>query len=124
MVDTSVTDEAMVRMYEKAFTAYVCKQFTGEPEFNIDSPTQMARLMYEILKLPVRIANKLTDVQRAAGKTTGNPKTDDLAVQNALHFDGNDSNAVPARSSTTALTGRSLTGGTACCTLVQTNVPQ
>jgi DNA polymerase I-like protein with 3'-5' exonuclease and polymerase domains/5'-3' exonuclease len=92
MVDTSVTDEAMVRMYEKAFTAYVCKQFTGEPEFNIDSPTQMARLMYEILKLPVRIANKLTDVQRAAGKTTGNPKTDDLAVQNALHFDGNDSN--------------------------------
>ncbi len=70
------------------FNKYVCSYFKGEPNFNSDSPLQMKKLLYETLGLPVRLSNKVTDAQRAKGERTGTPKTDDLAVQTALHFDG------------------------------------
>jgi DNA polymerase I-like protein with 3'-5' exonuclease and polymerase domains/5'-3' exonuclease len=69
------------------FNAYVKSKFSGEPVFNSDSPVQMKRLMYETLKLPVRLTNKVTDIQRSKGITVGTPKTDDLAMQTAIYFD-------------------------------------
>lgn len=71
----------------EAFTKYVQDKFSGEPIFNSDSPVQMKKLMYETLGLPIRLTNKVTDAQRARGERTGTPKTDDLAVQSALHYD-------------------------------------
>lgn len=71
----------------EVFTAYVNEKFAGEPIFNSDSPVQMKKLMYETLKLPIRLTNKVTDAQRARGETVGTSKTDSLAVQTALHYD-------------------------------------
>jgi DNA polymerase I-like protein with 3'-5' exonuclease and polymerase domains len=71
----------------EAFTGYVQSHFAGEPIFNSDSPVQMKKLMYETLGLPVRLSNKVTEIQRKKGANTGTPKTDDLAIQTALHFD-------------------------------------
>jgi DNA polymerase I-like protein with 3'-5' exonuclease and polymerase domains len=81
-VDKEKTPEAV-----QAFNAYVLGRFKGEPEFNADSPVQMKRLLYETLGLPVRLTNKVTDAQRAKGETQGTAKTDDLALQTALHYD-------------------------------------
>jgi DNA polymerase I-like protein with 3'-5' exonuclease and polymerase domains len=81
-LDKEKTPEAL-----EAFTKYVLSFFKGDPDFNSDSPTQMKKLMYETMALPVRLSNKLTEIQRAKGEKTGTPKTDDLAIQHALHFD-------------------------------------
>jgi len=61
--------------------------FKGEPEFNADSPKQMQKLLYEVMGLPIRIRNKPTANMRAAGIREGTPKTDDLAIESALHYD-------------------------------------
>jgi DNA polymerase I-like protein with 3'-5' exonuclease and polymerase domains/5'-3' exonuclease len=61
--------------------------FKGEPEFNLDSPVQKSRLLYEVMKLPVRLRNKATDTMRAKGQNEGNPRADDLAMQWALQND-------------------------------------
>jgi DNA polymerase I-like protein with 3'-5' exonuclease and polymerase domains/5'-3' exonuclease len=69
------------------FNKYILSKFLGEPVFNLDSPVQMKKLMYEVLNLPVRLTNKVTDVQRANGVSIGTAKTDDLAIQSAIHYD-------------------------------------
>jgi 5'-3' exonuclease len=81
-LDKEKTPEAL-----EGFTRYVRSFFKGDPDFNSDSPVQMKKLMYETMGLPIRLSNKLTDAQRIKGEKTGTPKTDDLAIQHALHFD-------------------------------------
>lgn len=61
-------------------------KFDGRPEFNVGSPKQMQRLLYEVMGLPIRLRNKPTDLMRAAGKE-GTPQTDELAIQSAIHYD-------------------------------------
>lgn len=61
--------------------------FAGEPIFNIDSPVQNRRLMYDVMGLPVRLTNPPTDNMRAAGKYEGTPRSDALSVQFALLHD-------------------------------------
>lgn len=61
--------------------------FKGEPDFNLDSPPQISRLMYDVMKLPVRLRNKATDKQRDAGQYEGNARTDDLSMQWAMQND-------------------------------------
>lgn len=75
----------MLRQYTpEVFTKYVQAHFKGEPEINFNSPIQMQRLMYEVMNLPVRVANKPTEAARARGEVQGSPKTDELAIQYAL----------------------------------------
>jgi DNA polymerase I-like protein with 3'-5' exonuclease and polymerase domains/5'-3' exonuclease len=69
------------------FTRYVQASFRGEPVLNLNSPKQVSQLMYETLALPVRERNELTDNMIMKGVTEGNPSTDELAIQMALHFD-------------------------------------
>ncbi len=61
--------------------------FKGEPEFNPDSPKQMARLLYDVMKLPVRLRRPPTDDMRKRGVKEGNPKCDDFALQFAIKYD-------------------------------------
>lgn len=61
--------------------------FKGEPQFNIDSPPQMAHLLYTVMKLPVRLRNPVTDAQRNKGVDEGSPKTNELAMAWALQND-------------------------------------
>lgn len=95
--------------------AMVKARFSGEPDINLDSPKQVQRLLYETMKLPMRLRNRPTDgmrksipdlkrqlreakaagddaeVARVSGKLdvaqNGNPMTDDTAVDFALAFD-------------------------------------
>lgn len=67
--------------------AYALTLFNAEPDFNVDSPKQLVHLLYEVVKLPVRLRNKATDAQRAAGQRQGNPKANALALTYSLHMD-------------------------------------
>jgi DNA polymerase I-like protein with 3'-5' exonuclease and polymerase domains/5'-3' exonuclease len=69
------------------FTDHVRLHFKGEPELNLNSPKQIARLLYETLKLPVRLRGDLTETMIHRDLTEGNPATNELAVQLALHYD-------------------------------------
>lgn len=62
-------------------------KFQGAPEFNIDSPKQLSALLYETLRLPVRLRNKATDKMREDGIVQGTPKTNALALKYASHYD-------------------------------------
>lgn len=60
--------------------------FEPEPVFNLRSPKQMGELLYEVLKYPVRLRNKVTDIQRAKGQKQGNPSTnEDALVHGQIH---------------------------------------
>ena len=61
--------------------------FKPTPEFNLRSPKQMGELLYEVLKFPVRLRNKLTDIQRSKGQREGNPATNEDAVALAVIYD-------------------------------------
>ena len=65
---------------------FVQANFKASPTFNTGSPKQMGDLMYKTMKLDIRLRNKPTDNMRAVGKE-GNPQTDDVAINTALHFD-------------------------------------
>lgn len=67
--------------------AFLKVYFKGEPELNMGSPKQLQKFLYELLDLPVRLRNPLTDVMRAEHIKEGSPKTDDLAVQFAMKYD-------------------------------------
>jgi len=71
----------------KWFNDELAKRFKGEPDNPIGSPKKMAVLMYEIMKLPIRVRNKATDKMRNAGVFEGNAKTDVLAMEYALQMD-------------------------------------
>lgn len=62
----------------------VAMRFKGEPEFNMGSPTQKVKLLYEVMGLPIRVYNKPTDAAKARGERQGSPKTDNLAIMYAL----------------------------------------
>jgi 5'-3' exonuclease len=64
------------------FTLWVREHFTGEPVFKA-SNKQMIKLLYEAMKLPVRVRNKPTKIMRQKG-LPGNPKGDALALEYAL----------------------------------------
>ena len=65
------------------FTAWVRSQFKGEPLMRF-SNKQMCYLLYEVMKLPLRVTNKPTKKMRAKGIKVGNPKGDALALEYAL----------------------------------------
>lgn len=60
--------------------------FSGQPNFNFNSPDQLAKLMYKTLQLPVHIRNKQTKLQYNKGKD-GSPKTDADAIELAICYD-------------------------------------
>lgn len=62
---------------------YIKSKFSGKPEFNFNSPTQIARLLYEVMGLPVRLRNKRTETQKAKGLPPS-AKTDAAAIETAL----------------------------------------
>ena len=61
----------------------VARHFSGRPKFDVASPKQVARLVYERMGLPVRLRNKPTDVMRAKGIHEGTARTDDDALKMA-----------------------------------------
>lgn len=69
---------------------YVSQFFDGEPKLNTDSPLQMSRLLYEVMKLPVRVHNKPTKEDKAKGIKQGTPSTNVLAFASAKFYDGED----------------------------------
>ena len=62
-------------------------KFSGAPEFNIDSPKQLSALLYDTLRLPIRLRNKATDKMREEGIREGTPKTNALTLKYASHYD-------------------------------------
>jgi len=54
-------------------------------EFNVRSPKQMSKLLYDVLKLPKRIRNKPTEKMKLAGKE-GNPASNEAAILNAIAY--------------------------------------
>jgi DNA polymerase-1 len=64
--------------------AWVKRVYTGKPNFNVGSPNQIAKLMYEVIGAPVRLRNKATDAMKAKGIREGNPRTDDGAIEMAV----------------------------------------
>jgi DNA polymerase I-like protein with 3'-5' exonuclease and polymerase domains len=66
---------------------YVGVFFTGAPKINLNSPKQVAKLLYETAGLPVRLHNKPTDKMKDEGNFEGSPSTDALAIQYALIYD-------------------------------------
>ena len=65
---------------------FVQPHFQAAPSFNINSPKQMRKLLYEEMGLPIRLRNKQTDLMRLKG-VKGSPQTDDVAINSALHYD-------------------------------------
>jgi len=63
------------------------KNFKPTPEFNLRSPKQMGELLYEVLRYPVRLRNKVTDIQRSKGQREGNPSTNEDAVAHSIIYD-------------------------------------
>jgi 5'-3' exonuclease len=63
---------------------YIADHFNGEPENPVGSPKKLAKLMYEVMGLPIRVRNNPTDAMRKAGIFEGNPKTDVLAIEYAM----------------------------------------
>lgn len=57
--------------------------FSGHPEFDVASPKQVGKLLYETMGLPVRLRNKATDVMRAKGIREGTARTDDDSIKMA-----------------------------------------
>lgn len=62
----------------------IAKRYTGKPEFNVGSPKQIAHLLYDVIGMPMRMRNKVTDAMRAKGLKEGNPRTDDGAIEMAI----------------------------------------
>lgn len=60
------------------------RAFDGKPDFNIGSPKQKQALLYDTMKLPVRLRNRATDTMRKAGIREGNARTDDDAINLAI----------------------------------------
>ena len=66
--------------------AAIARHYTGKPEFNVGSPKQISKLLYEVIGMPIRLRNKATDAMRAKGIREGNPRTDDGAIDMAIKF--------------------------------------
>lgn len=77
-----MVEKCIAGEHEK-FTAWVREHFTGEPLFAI-SNKQMCKLLYEVMKLPVKVRNKPTPKMKEKGIFEGNAKGDALAIQYGL----------------------------------------
>jgi DNA polymerase I-like protein with 3'-5' exonuclease and polymerase domains len=60
-------------------------RWVPDPRFNVNSPIDCSRLMYESLNLPVRVRNKPTPLMVKKG-LPGTPSTDEDAIENAIAF--------------------------------------
>lgn len=85
--------EAMNELYRK--------HWVPRANLNVRSPTQVKELLYGTLQCPVRIRNKVTDIQRkkaqAAGvKAVGSPATNEEAINNAIAFNDTDEKGIAA----------------------------
>lgn len=71
-------------------SALAQSKFEAKPEFNVGSPKQLQKLLYETMNLPIRVFNKPTEIARKSGVKVGSPKTDELAMTYALKLDVNE----------------------------------
>ena len=62
----------------------VFNRFSGRPVFNVGSPKQISNLLYDVIKMPVRLRNKPTPKMREEGKREGTARTDDDAIAMAI----------------------------------------
>ncbi len=69
----------------KKINDYYRKHWKPVAEFNVRSPKQMSKLLYEVLKLPVRVRNSPTARMKKAGQP-GNPASNEDAIQNAIIY--------------------------------------
>lgn len=51
--------------------------FVPRVEFSANSVTQKRKLLYEVMNLPIRYYNQVTEVMEKAGRTQGDPSTDE-----------------------------------------------
>ena len=51
--------------------------FVPRVDFKVNSVIQKRKLLYEVMNLPIRYYNQVTDVMRAAGRDKGDPATDE-----------------------------------------------
>lgn len=79
--------------------------FKGAPIFNVGSPKQISKLLYEVVKMPIRLRNKATEKMRLEGKREGTPRTDEDAINMAIKF--GDVDGVEAKVLTNILTMKS-----------------
>ena len=68
----------------ETLNSLITSRFTGSPVLNLGSPKQCFKLMYETMKLPVRVYNPPTAAMQKLGQRQGNPKTDSLAITYGL----------------------------------------
>ena len=61
--------------------------FEPEPIFDVNKTAHITRLMYEAMKLPIRIRTVPTKLMRGRGQREGNPAGDTSAVDHALKLD-------------------------------------
>lgn len=80
-VFAGMVEQCIAGQHEK-FTAWVRESFSGEPVFKL-SNKQMQKLLYEVMKLPIRARNKPTEKMRKEGKE-GNPMGNALAIAYAM----------------------------------------
>jgi DNA polymerase I-like protein with 3'-5' exonuclease and polymerase domains len=70
-----------------AVNDYLEENFVPRPKFKPNSPKDCTALLYEMLKVPVRFNNELTEVQAAKGQRAGNPSTDNDVLNWAAKVD-------------------------------------
>lgn len=78
---------ALEQALDSDFTALndlVASHYQGEPDFLATSPKQKQKLLYEVMKLPIRVRNAPTEKMLEKGITEGQPSTDNLALAYAF----------------------------------------
>lgn len=68
--------------------------FKPNPELNLRSPKQVTTLLYDCLKLPVRVRGKVSDKMRQEGKKEGNPAGNESAFKHAIVYDLQDNEEI------------------------------
>ncbi len=71
--------------------AWMGRLFDNTPEFDVASPKQTQKLLYEVMGLPIRLRNKPTDTMREKGIREGTARTDEDAMKMALKMGDCDS---------------------------------
>lgn len=73
-----------------AANQYVADNFTPNIKFKVNSWKDKSKLLYTHMLFPVRFRSPITDAQRKAGITEGNPGTDEDCIKWAIHADADD----------------------------------
>ena len=82
---------------------WMARRFDGTPDLNVGSNTQLVKLMYETMGLPIRLRNKATDAMRAKGIREGNPRADDDAMSMAIKMGDASPEVAPVLQALTAM---------------------